>query len=85
MQPSQAMSLSLKHAVLPVATGRFSLVSRVKSWSNRLRRCYIKKGLWGQNGLTFLPGIAHPCCGLLSPFGRVYGAAQGMVGVNWGS
>ena len=74
LQPSQSLSLSLKHAVLPVATRSFSLVLRVKSWSNRLGRHYTKKGLWGQNGLMFLPGIAHPCCRL--PFGRVYGAAR---------
>lgn len=64
-QLSQPLSLSLKPGVLPVATTGFSLVPRVKSWSNRFGRCYTKEGLWGQNGLMFLPGIAIPCCPLL--------------------
>lgn len=65
LQPPQPLSLSLKHAVLPVAAGRFSLVPKVMTWSKRLGGHHTKKGFWGQNGLTLLSGIALPCCCLL--------------------
>lgn len=71
--------LSLKHALLPVPKGGFSLTPWVKSCSNRLGMCYARKSLCGQNVLMFLSWIVLPFCHLLLFFGRVCVAAHGVV------
>ena len=50
LQRCWPLSIRLKRAVLPGAAGSFSLVPRVKSWSDRRGRCYTKMGLWGRMG-----------------------------------
>lgn len=76
LQPPQPLSLSLKHAVLLVPKGGFSLMPWVKSCSNRRGMCYARKCLCGQNVLMFPSWIVLPFCHLLLFFGRVYGAVH---------
>ena len=79
LQPPQPLSVSLKHTILPVLKGGFSLILWVKSCSNRLGMCYARKSLYGQNVLVCLSWIVLPFCHLLLFFGRVYGASHGVV------
>lgn len=79
LQPPQPLSLSLKHAVLPVPKGGFSVMPWLKSCSNSLGMCCARKSLCGQNVLMFLSWIVLPFCPLLLFFGRVYVTAHGVM------